>query len=341
MSFMGSVRSIFADLFSKIRNVFNSRNKLASSELPNVEAFKKLPPQKQGLELRKISQSGGAAKTWEYLKSAFKGEAGSLGNIHDLAHLSGILLYEEGGFGSIGQCSNNFAFGCYHGFLDKAFSKNLDHLDSAQNACLGLGRENSGPVASCVHGIGHGVASFYSTADLEKSLSTCRKLTSGNEFCFDGVFMEFVRSASDSFFRKDDPYYPCNDLEEKFGYSYSFTCGRNQPSLLMGRFGMDFENVAQICVNATSKPFQEGCVDSLGFFLAATLEPEKIIEGCLSLGVSEFVENCIQKASGELVFQDAPNWEEKTQILCNSVTNRSGCLSYVNNLASEYNRLRK
>ena len=150
-----------------------------------------------------------------------------------------------------------------------AFQKSLDDLGKAEEACSKLG--SGGPFASCIHGIGHGIASFHSTNDLKASLKACRKLITGREFCFDGVFMEFVRSAPAGFFKKDDPLFPCDSLEKDFGYSYSFSCGRNQPSLLMGRFNMGFDGVIAVCRSSSSTPFKQACFDALGFSLAATM----------------------------------------------------------------------
>ena len=357
-TFISQFKDTVNNLFTKLKSFFSFKNisnpeASGQKQLPDREDFKKLSYDMQTKELKEIAQSNGAARAWQYLQDAFKDEGGSSGNIHDLAHLAGILMYEKRGFEGIKDCSSKFAFGCYHGFLDKAFSKNLDHLLDAQNACLKLGPDNNsgprsvvtnvtGPVASCIHGIGHGIASYYATSDIKKALSSCRKLTTGNEYCFDGVFMEFVRSAPDEFFKKDDLLYPCNALEKEFGYAYSFACGRNQPSLLMGRFNIGFEGVVSVCQGADSKPFQQACFDSLGFSLAATTDVEKIISGCQKIGVPEYVNRCTKAAAGELVFQEVPGWEEKSEAVCNGFAQgRSECLSHVDRLIKEYNRPKK
>ncbi|MEK9178456.1 MAG: hypothetical protein AAB801_01600, partial [Patescibacteria group bacterium] len=324
------------DLFIKI---FGGEDFKKTAKLPDAETFKKLEYSRQEEELRKIAKDAGSEKAWNFFKKTFQGDAGSTGHIHDLAHFSGLLLFEEKGFEGIKECTADFAFGCYHGFLDKAFAKNLDRLLDAEKACLTLGSENSGPVASCIHGIGHGVASFYSTIKLEESLGTCRNLTSGNRYCFDGVFMEFVRNAQDSFFKTDDPYYPCNKLEENFAYAYSFECGRNQPSLLMGRFKMGFDEVINICANSQSRPFKEGCFDSLGFALAATGDPAQIISGCQKIGIDEYISKCIKASAGELVFQEVPGWFEKSKQVCSGYPpTQTGCLENVNRLIKDYNK---
>ncbi len=321
------------NLLGKIKNLFGKQK-----QLPDKEDFKKLSLDVQTKKLAEIAQSNGTTESWQYLKDVYKGEAGSSGNIHDLTHLAGILIYEKRGFDGIKDCSKEFAFGCYHGFLDKAFAKNLDHLLDAQNACLKLGPDNSGPVASCIHGIGHGIASYYSTSDLKKALVSCRKLTSGNEYCFDGVFMEFVRFAPLSFFKKEDFLYPCSQLEKEFGYAYSFSCGRNQPSLLMSRFNMGFNEVVGVCLSSPSKPFREACFDALGFSVASTGDIEQIIESCKKIEVPEYVNRCTKAAAGELVFQEVPGWQEKSKEVCNASVGNQECLQNVDRIIKEYDR---
>ena len=330
------------NLLAKLKGLFIFKNISkppvgGQTKLPDKENFKKLSYDDQTRELKEIAQSN-SASAWNFVKDVFKGEGGSSGNIHDLAHLSGLLIYEKNGFEGIKDCSTNFSFGCYHGFLDKAFSKNLDHLLDAQNACLNLGPDGSGPVASCIHGIGHGVASYYSTSDLKKALTSCRQLTTGREYCFDGVFMEFVRSAPISFYKQEDPLYPCSQLEKEFGYTYSSTCGRNQPSLLMSRFKMGFDEVIGICLSSSSKPFKESCFDALGFSLASKGDVNQIISGCQKMEIPEYVNKCAKAAAGELVFQEILGWAEKSKEVCNALEGSAECLQNVDRLIKEYNR---
>jgi len=341
-AFIVKLKDVVNSLFNQIKKLFNSKRILSQQkQLPNKEDFKKLSYDIQAKELKRIAQSS-ASDSWQFIKDVFKGEGGSSGNIHDLAHLSGILLYEEKGFDGIKDCSAQFAFGCYHGFLDKAFAKNLDYLLDAKDACLKLSSQAGGgiegPVASCIHGIGHGVASYYSTSDLKKALSSCRKLTTGNEYCFDGVFMEFVRSAPLTFFKKEDPLYPCNQMEKEFGYAYSFSCGRNQPSLLMSRFNMGFNEVIGICLSSQSKPFKEACFDALGFSLASSGDVSQIIAGCQKMEVQEYINKCAKSAAGELVFQEIPGWSEKSKEICNAFEGNKECLQNVDRLIKEYSR---
>lgn len=335
-SWIDSFRKTASNIFTKFLHNFRVGKVQA---LPK-ESFIKLSSQEQIKNIQALAGSIGSKEAWGYIKDTYKGQSGSSGNIHDLAHLAGGLMYDQLGFEGIRSCSSEFGFGCFHGFLDKAFAKSIDKLEDAHDACAKLDSTLSGPVASCIHGIGHGVASFYSVSDLNKALSTCRKLTSGQEYCFDGVFMEFVRSAPESFYKKEDLLYPCNTLEKEFGYAYSSACGRNQPSLLMGRFKLGFERVTQICLNSDSTPFKQACFDSLGFSLASTGDVGQIVSGCQKIADEEFVFRCIKAAAGELVFQDVTKWDEKSKAVCNSLTETSECLSYVERLVTDYHRVR-
>jgi hypothetical protein len=135
-----------------------------------------------------------AEKNWQQLVKANPGAAGNSGNVHDQAHLIGGQIYEQHGLDGLSKCSPEFAFGCFHGFLDKAFQKSLDGLVKAEKACSVLGE--GGPSASCIHGIGHGVASFYQTNNIKEALKSCQTLSEkAEQYCFDGVFMEFERAA--------------------------------------------------------------------------------------------------------------------------------------------------
>lgn len=331
-------KKIIDSLWSNLKSVFSLKRQV---EVPSRENFIKLSSKEQFKTLEDLAYSQEAEKAWQFIKETYKGQAGSSGNVHDLAHLSGGLLFEKLGFVGLGKCSVDFAFGCFHGFLDKAFAKSIDKMQEAHDACRKLDSTLSGPVASCIHGIGHGIASFYSVSDLNKALLTCRRLSSGSEYCFDGVFMEFARSAPDSFYKKDDPLYPCDQLEEKFGYAYSLSCGRNQASVLMSRFKMNFAEVISVCLNSTSEPFKQACIDSLGFSLASTGDVEQIIQGCQIIGEAQYVKRCVKAAAGELVFQDVPEWDQKSKAVCNSLPDASQCLQQVERLVSDYHRVRK
>ncbi len=346
------VRIFFDGIVYKLKSILNqvqkkevSKNTESKFNPPGVEKFKALSPEKQVEELKKTAENLGSKKAWDYIKDTFKGEGGSSGNIHDLAHLTGNLIYSKEGFAGLPFCTVDFAFGCYHGFLDKAFQKDLARLEDAHKACSKLSgatldSQVGGPAASCIHGIGHGIASFYSTQDLKKSLAACRRLPSGSEFCFDGVFMEFVRNAPISFFKKDDPLYPCDELEKNFGYAYSLACGRNQPTLLLGRFNYKFEDVINVCLSFNSKEFQTGCINSLGYIAARSASVSQMAYMCKQIGIPDLAAKCTKAAAGELVFQEMPDWQNNSFALCNFLEGQglNECKQYVDSIISQYGR---
>lgn len=313
---------IFSNIFARIKEWFaNFMDKFSASLMKNKQEDPVL--------------------AWNHLKEKYKGQGGSVGNIHDQAHLIGGLIYEKMGFSGLSKCSPQFAFGCYHGFLDKAFQKNLDRLNEAESACRSLG--DSGPSASCIHGIGHGVASFFQTADLKKSLASCKRLSpSGLQYCFDGVFMEFERSAPQSFYSKENPYYPCDEVEKEFGSDISFACGRNQPTVLMDRFKLKFEDVVGICLKSPSNQFKTACFDALGFIsVKSTSNPKEIISACQKIGVSEYILRCAKAAAGELIFQEVPGWQTNAPAVCNALPPnfQPECNIYIQDLIKQYGRV--
>lgn len=333
------IKNYFFNFYEKFKASFKKLN--VNSQVSSDE-FKKFDAEEQFKSLENIFEFKGPQYTWGFFKTTFKGEAGSSGNIHDLAHLLGSLMYEKGGFEAITTCSTEYAFGCYHGFLDKAFEKNLDNLGLAEEACERLGPVNSGPVASCIHGIGHGVASFYNTNNIKSSLASCNLLRSGANFCHDGVFMEFARGASSDFYPESDRLSPCSTLREEFEDKYSFACGRNQPEVLMQRFNYSFEEVVDICLSSDDVEFKTACFDSLGFKLASTSNSaDGIIAGCAKISDAELMARCAQSAAGELIFQEVPGWQQKAPTVCNSLQMPyyASCHQHLQRLIQDYHRV--
>ena len=333
LGLVGTVRKYVNSILGWFRSL--------SKKTPNAEEFKKLDSEKQFEALETIANKKGGRGAWDFIINTYKGEAGSSGNIHDLAHLSGKLIFEDSGIEGVSKCSQVFAFGCYHGFLDAAFSESLYGLKTAEKECAKLGPSGSGPYGSCVHGIGHGVASFYKSHDLEEALKSCNILPAGQAFCHDGVFMEFARGARSEFYRQGNLLYPCDELEKKYDTQYSTSCGRNQPSVLISRLGLKFDGVSTICVgNEMSGEFKSACVDALGFMLAGSKDVRSIISGCKSIGSDEYVAGCLKAAAGELIFQEVSGWQISAPQVCaaSPVSTKSVCDQYLEKLKEDYGR---
>ncbi|MBI2009827.1 MAG: cupredoxin domain-containing protein [Candidatus Chisholmbacteria bacterium] len=334
-SFLTRLTNFFSSLFGRLTHIFK---KPQAAVTLTPEEFKAAPYAEQEKYLTTLAASPGAENVWKFLQTTFSGEAGNSGSIHDLAHYAGSLLFQKLKLEGINHCTATFAFGCYHGFLDTAFANSLDLLPQAESACRELDATLTGPVSSCLHGIGHGVASFYQTADLEASLTACDQLQEGQEYCYDGVFMEFARSAPEAFYHPDDPLYPCSDVDEKF----IFSCGRNQPTVMLQRFQFTQDQVLQHCLQTSVTSLQESCLDALGFLAASQYpqDPQAIISFCQKANSPNLQARCATAAAGELIFQEVPNWHTNSFRICDSLTTpyQASCTQRLRELMRDYRR---
>lgn len=336
-NFWAEIKDFFHNLWPAIIEKWG--NYLSKNKGPSLNRgpIEKLSATEQYHYLSQLSKEKGVASVWSYLVATFQGETGAMGRVHDLAHFTGGLIYDHSGWDGLSLCTPKFAFGCYHGFLDKAFQKDLSGLARAQAGCLRLGAPSSGPFASCMHGVGHGIASFYKTTDLTASLASCDFLSSGQEYCSDGVFMEFERDATAEFYKASDPLYPCNALNSK---SKVYSCSRNLPNVLLGRFKKTLAQVAAICQAADDLEITRGCVDAVGFVVASQsgANAQAILAGCRVFVDENHQKECLTKAAGELIFQEVPGWEQTAPVLCRVLERPEDCLSYLQKIIVDYGR---
>lgn len=327
-----SLTSLPAKISYPFRHAFDT--KVQPTTTP-VE-LKTLNPQAQYAYLEQYLTQNGSQATWQLVRDTFRNDAGFVGNIHDIAHYVGGLLYTKEGFLGLAICTPDFGFGCFHGFLDVAFRNDLSKLPEAISGCAQLGAQ--GPYASCIHGIGHGVASFYLVQDLNSSLKTCDNIVNGAQFCYDGVFMEFSRNAAQAFYKSDDHLFPCNTLDEK----YVSACGRNLPNVLMGRFAMPLAKAANVCIEATIEAIRAPCVDAIGFIAASQSlgDAGKILAACRTISDDQYYARCAEKAAGELIFQNYPSWKQASYAVCNALapSYQQSCTQYLQVIKDQYGR---
>jgi hypothetical protein len=289
--------------------------------------------------IKKIADEDGIEAAWKYVLDTYGKDGTRQLEAHDYSHYVGQLIYKEKGLTGMTICTPDFAFGCYHGLLDQAFRNNLSSLLQAEKACEQVGKIGSGPYASCVHGIGHGVASYFKDKDLNSALKTCDKLPQDSpQFCYDGVFMEFSRDALDNFYKPNDLLYPCNSVDAK----YTFACGRNQPTVLMNRLNKSYADVAKACQKATIRDLKASCYTALGFqaVYSSNSNPGKIISTCESMNDPEFEYQCKSAAAGELIFQNMQGWQTNAPLICDSLQDAGSknCQTYITNIQKNYNR---
>ena len=192
---------------------------------------------------------------------------------HEVTHYLSRSEYEK--LGSIAkvyaQCDSTCHGGCYHGTLE-AFLKERQlqvgtNITQEFPKICGKDSDYQKPIEfnECFHGLGH-AAMFVTDMDLPLSLKLCDTLSDQKykERCYTGVFME-NSSSSTSFdhasiyIKPDDPYYPCNDLEEK----YLPICWQYQSSYFSIISSQDWKKVAQMCLQIPVV-YQDRCFRTIG-----------------------------------------------------------------------------
>lgn len=325
-------------LFDNLITLFKESKKEKKVE-NSAENFTSLSQSSQLQVMEEMEKDTGSKSVWDFIQSTYAAGSGERGNIHDLAHFAGTLMYEDLGFEGISNCTTSYAFGCYHGFLDAAFKSDLSKLPDAVEACKNAGDVGTGPYSSCIHGIGHGVASYYGVKDLERSLVTCGKIPKSTvQYCADGVFMEFARNAARDFYRVQDPFYPCNTVDTV----HTFSCGRNQTSVLMNRFGYSYEEVAKLCASSSQEDLVNSCADSLGFVAAYALpnDPKGIVVKCSAFESELLIGRCSRSAAGELIFQNTRSWRVNAPLICAELASysRVECEALIQVIMRDYGR---
>ena len=335
LSFWAKIKSFFLKLFSVKKTAI-------------TEDFKYLNEKEKYGYLEELSAREGPEAAWQLILDTYKTPEGVVGNPHDLAHLTGQLIFKKHGFDGLSICTPVFAFGCYHGLMEVAFALPAQagkeneggyekNLLAGQDGCRKLLKEDSPSSEtgywSCIHGIGHGIATSREH-NLDLSLKDCDLLGERiRTYCHDGVFMEFSISAPKSFYRKDNPIYPCDTVED----SYKVACARSQSKIMTLDFGLSIGKAAGACQNTGDERIIYHCIDSLGYLISQRNQedPDEIIYRCKEIKDKKLETQCLAAAAGELVFQDVAGWQELTKKVCkNEIT----CLQRVEQVKESYGR---
>lgn len=325
-------------LWAKIKAFFLKL--FRGSKASTVSGFKSLDEKDKYAWLEDIANKETPEAAWRYVKAAYDTPEGVVGNPHDMAHLVGQLIYKKYGLEKLSICDPIFAFGCYHGLMEVAFDKDRGYEDNykkdllvAQDGCKAVGDMSSPSYWSCIHGMGHGIATFRNHS-LDKSLKDCGTLDEGvRTYCHDGVFMEFSISAPPDFYKKADPIYPCDAV----GENYKVACARSQVQVMRLRLGFDTTEIAKTCKETGNQNIIFHCVDALGYFIAQTSasDAQDIIAGCREIADGPSQEQCLAAAAGELVFQNSADWKDKVKEVCQG---SDKCAERVEQVKKSYGR---
>lgn len=332
--------SLITQVIDSIKHFFSNIASFFRPKTTNItaEQFKSLDEKSQLSTIDQMIDNQGLEKTWQFILNSYRTD--STRNAHDLAHYIGGEIYKHQGIEGIGICTADFAFGCFHGFTEIASLQGVDKLVQVADSCLKVGAKNSGSYISCVHGVGHGVATFYQTQQLDQALTTCDNLeaTTQAPYCYDGVFMEFALNAPTTFYTKDEnKLYPCHQVETK----HQIACARYIPVVASRVHKLDFLQTANLCLQSTIEDIKLHCFDALGFEAASrsNSEPQQVINLCQQISDPKYKSQCLGAAAGEYVFQKVPNWQTKSIAICNSLTMpeyKTSCLERVERIKQSY-----
>jgi plastocyanin len=341
-SFLGRVFHAIGSIF-KIRSNSASNGQAENVDLKLLKEFKSQDERAKYTWLDNIAETKDPKVAWQYVKAAYNTPAGVVGNPHDMAHEVGRLIFQKYGLDGLSICDASFAFGCYHGLMERAFFGNnpkdyKDNLLKASEACKGVGAVDSPEYWSCIHGMGHGIATFREYK-LDPALNDCNILSENLQtYCQDGVFMELSINAPKSFYKESDPIYPCDSVGQK----YKIACARSQVQVMRLRFSMNTGEIARACVKTNNQDIIFHCVDALGYFIGQTASgnASEIVNGCAEIEDEAAAAQCTAAAAGELVFQNSANWKDTVKSICSKLDKefQASCDKRVNSVAKSYGR---
>ena len=260
------------------------------------------------------ARDDGPAAALEVLREQIEEEPELILLSHHLAHETGRISIEQADFDLelIGECTFEFASGCFHGMLERYFFARPPVSEAdLPTFCLDLTRDATlGTHAlECSHGLGHGLAVRWSHEPMP-AVADCDLLASSVERreCHDGVFMEIAthslggghaggsehgnmdvatgehahdseRSAHEA--QPTDVTYPCSVVAAP----YQPSCWTYQHLLIRANSGNSWERTHAGCQAAADVRLISECVFGMGKQLATenSLDWSAVYEGCAAL----------------------------------------------------------
>jgi cytochrome c553 len=199
------------------------------------------------------------------------------------------------------------ASGYYHGIVERAFLGQPTHKLDVVARQLCSDPQIAGQrfrAYQCIHGLGHGLM-IYTGYDLPGSLKTCDGLRSGFDrvSCSGGVFMENFNSSygvTSKYLRKNDPIYPCNDVQER----HKLYCYLLVTANILRLTNHDQKKTADAC--RRSEPgWVDTCYESFGRDVSgiAGEDERKALASCRL--AKSYQDNCLYGVAREIVNADA------------------------------------
>jgi hypothetical protein len=306
-------------------------NKKQASNLSGTEV--NYEEQQQELkDLRALAEKSGVVAAYAKVKEQY-GANQVTG--HDYAHFIGKLAYEQMKNDSFSVCDSEFGFGCFHGLLEALVrDQGIGGFDIARTSCNKLA--SPGQVASCLHGLGHGVMGY--KGNIDKAIDECKNFATNERiYCYDGSYMEYYTGVMEDFSKAQniDENNPWQFCLGQYSEAQS-QCVRNQTLGLVYKSGMNAKIAGQC--NVLKKDLQEYCVSTVGLYAAQSsgVNIVAVKTVCKNFTGAAQYSLCVQSSAREFVFQNNVPMAER---LCSSDTAiKQACDAAVTQIRKEYNR---
>lgn len=256
---------------------------------------------------------------------------------HTVNHYLGREAFKKAGSiaGAFGECTDSCTSGCYHGAVEGYFEENGLSFASPSDeelknqvlrACDVKDTVQPKFLRDCYHGLGHAVM-LATENDLPRTLRLCDSLeTYGKaavEPCYAGAFMENFASSSTighttTFIKKEDPFYPCNILEER----YLKECYRRQAFYFLDITGRDWEKTVGLC-RKIHTDFRDLCIFQVSENQAGFVQESELVrKRCEALGEAGLEGACV--AGGVSALSEKYRGEPEVMLeFCAGVTERN------------------
>lgn len=275
-----------------------------------------------------IAKQQGAAAAYAKLKADYASRQAAG---HDYAHVIGKLAYEQLSNDGLSVCDADLGFGCYHGFFEALIhDQGTTGFSVATTACNKLGL--SGRVASCLHGLGHGVMGL--RGEISKAIVDCKTFKDSERiYCYDGAYMEFYTGIvkTDRSSLKIDANNPWQFCLAQYAEAQG-QCVRNHT--LSSLYQGNQSKIAAWCVKLGTTA-REQCSGTTGLWAVQSNSALDAIAGiCDDFTNTTDHQNCLIFAGRELVFQHKSDDARK---LCQSdPAILKPCTEAIDQMAREY-----
>lgn len=323
-----NIKNFVSKLLNSVKNFFAQINFVPKSktEDPNVYIRGQVKKcyEKDGADgcykdvARTLYNQFGLSQTLKLLKDN-ENHQEVYARCHEVTHYLSRFEYEK--LGSISKvyasCDSTCHGGCYHGTLEAYLKEQTEKsgfdLSGSFSTICGKAQDYQKPLEfnECLHGMGH-AAMFVTDMELKDSLALCDTISdqANKERCFTGAFMENSSSSTSfdhrsKYIKADDPFYPCNSLEEK----YQPLCWQYQSSYFSIISNQDWRKVADLCLQIPLQ-YQERCIRTIGTNqVGFTRSLPKMKEDCDVMPISVFEDICVAGVVASMAYRFVGNMQ--------------------------------